>query len=43
MYSMHTLLISVKISVGQWITITAEMLVSFLRREVQSFGDQLGK
>jgi hypothetical protein len=39
MYSMHTLLISVQISVGQWITTTTEMLGSFL----QSFGAPLGK
>jgi len=43
MYSMHPLLIYIQISIGQWITITAEMLVPILRREIRSFGDPLGK
>ena len=43
MYSMHPLLISVQISIVQWINITAEMIVSFLRREVRNFGDPLGR
>jgi hypothetical protein len=40
---MHPLLIYFQIPIGQWIAVTAEMLVSFLRREVRSFGDKLGK